>query len=239
MTVQRRALVVLHDHASSGGHVAQRLRQRGFLVEEVVVVPPERFHDPGVEFDFGDPTDYDLLVPTGAPWSVYDHDRVGSWVKPEIAWLAEAIDADVPVLAICFGAQVLATALGGETTTSGSVELGWMEIESDDPDLVPRGPWMQWHYDRFSVPPGATEIARSPVCPQAYRHRRALGVQFHPEVTPEGVGVWLDNGGADKALALGVDPAELRRTTAAHADRARRRAQVLVDAFLTRIAHLP
>lgn len=234
----RRALVVLHDHASSSGYVGERLRQRGFTVDELVVVPPERFDDPLVDFDFPNPADYDLLVPAGAPWSVYDHDRVGSWIKPELVWLAGAVDAGNPVLGICFGAQALATALGGETIRAARPEVGWVEIQSDDPGLIPRGPWLQWHYDVFSVPPGATELARNPVGPQAYRYGRALGVQFHPEVTADGIGVWLDIGGAETARALGVDPDLLRRSTAARADEARARAYVLVDAFLARIARL-
>lgn len=233
-----RALVVLHDHASSSGYVGERLRQRGFTVDELVVVPPERFDDPLVDFDFPNPAGYDLLVPAGAPWSVYDHARIGSWIKPELVWLAGAVDAGVPVLGICFGAQALATALGGETIRAARPEVGWVEIQSDDPGLIPRGPWLQWHYDVFSVPPEATELARNSVGPQAYRYGRALGVQFHPEVTADGIGVWLDNGGAETARASGVDPDLLRRSTAARADEARGRAHVLVDAFLARIARL-
>lgn len=229
----------MHDHASASGHVGERLRMRGFEIDEVVVVPPDRFGDPGVEFDFPDPASYDLLVPTGAPWSVYDHERIGSWVKPEIAWLADAVDADVPVLAICFGAQALAVALGGETVRAPRPEVGWVQIESSDPTLVPEGPWMQWHYDRFVVPPGAVELARNDVCPQAYRYGRSLGVQFHPELTAEGIGVWLDHGGDVGARALGIDPDGLRRECAGRDEQARIRAHQLVDAFLDRIADLP
>jgi GMP synthase-like glutamine amidotransferase len=232
----RRALVVLHDHASSSGHVGERLRQRGFELDELLVVPEERFHDPGVEVDLPDPAAYDLLVPTGAPWSVYDHERIGSWVTAEIAWLAAAVAADVPVLGICFGAQALATALGGETVRAERAEVGWVDIESDRPDVVPGGPWMQWHYDRFVVPPGAAELARNEVGPQAFRAGRTLGVQFHPEVTADGVGVWLDHGGADKARELGIEPDDLRRESASHASDSRRRAHRLVDGFLAQVA---
>jgi GMP synthase-like glutamine amidotransferase len=233
-----RVLVVLHDHASSSGNVGERLRQRGFTVDEVIVVPADRFDDPGVDFEFPDPAAYDLLVPTGSPWSVYDHDLIGSWVKPELAWLADAVDAGVPVLAICFGAQALATALGGETTRAARPEVGWFEVRSDDPSLIPPGPWMQWHYDRFTIPPGGTELARNDLCPQAFRYGRSLGVQFHPELTADGLNVWLDNGGVAEARAVGVDPDELRRDTAARAGPARPRAHALVDAFLARIAGL-
>jgi GMP synthase-like glutamine amidotransferase len=231
----RRALIVLHDHASSSGYVGERLRERGFELDELLVVPEERFHDPGVDVDLPDPTAYDLLVPTGAPWSVYDHERIGSWVTAEITWLAAAVAADVPVLGICFGAQALATALGGATVRADRPEVGWADVESDLPDLVPAGPWMQWHYDRFVVPPGAVEVARNDVCPQAFRVGRALGVQFHPEVTADGVGVWLDHGGAGKARELGIEPDDLRRESASRAADARRRAHRLVDGFLAQL----
>jgi GMP synthase-like glutamine amidotransferase len=97
---------------------------------------------------------------------------------------------------------------------------------------------MQWHHDRFVVPPGATELARNAVCPQAFTVGRTLGVQFHPEVTADGVGVWLDHGGAEKARELGIDPDDLRRESALRSDGARRRAHQLVDGFLTDIGKL-
>lgn len=233
-----RAYVILHDHASAGGHVSQRLRQRGFVVDEVTVVPSDRYTDPGVDFEFPDVAAYDLLVPMGAPWSVYDENRIGSWVKPELAWLADAVAADVPVFGICFGAQALATALGGSTVRSERPEIGWVPVVSDDPELVPSGPWLEWHYDRFTPPPGAVEVARNDVCPQAFRVGRSLGVQFHPEVRPEDIAVWLDNGGAAGARAAGVDPDALLRECAARTDDARSRAYALVDAYLSRIGRL-
>lgn len=233
-----RAYILLHDHASDSGYVGERLRQLGFVVDEVTVVPPDRYRDPGVDFEFPDVAGYDLLVPMGAPWSVYDVDAIGSWVKPELAWLADAVAADVPVFGICFGAQALATALGGATVRAERPEVGWFSVDSADPELIPGGPWLEWHYDRFSVPPGAVELARSDVGPQAFRFGRSFGVQFHPEATADSVGVWLANGGAAKARELGIDPEELRRECVARADDARLRAHALVDAFLARIGRL-
>ncbi len=233
-----RALVVLHDHASSSGFVGERLRQRGWEVDEVTVVPPERHDDPGVDHDFGDPADYDLLVPTGSPWSAYDDALIGSWLLPELEWLVRAVDQDVPVLGICFGAQAYSRALGGEVLPSETPEIGWQQVYSDEPDLVPQGLWFQWHYDRFTLPPGAREVARNDAGPQAYVHRRNLCVQFHPEVTPQGVGTWLDTGGEEKARALGIDPDRLRQITDARGAEARARAHALVDHYLTDVAGL-
>ena len=45
-------------------------------------------------------------------------------------------------------------------------EIGWHQVGTDAPDLVPGGPWFQWHFDRFDVPPGGVELARN-----AARHR--------------------------------------------------------------------
>ena len=58
------------------------------------------------------------------------------------------------------------------------------------PDLVPAGPWLEWHYERFCTPPGATELARTADAPQAFRLGPHLGVQFHPEATVEIVEGW-------------------------------------------------
>jgi GMP synthase-like glutamine amidotransferase len=231
-----RALCVHHDHVTSGDLVAGHLRSRGWRVEERVVVPPERFGSPGVDHRFPDPTGYDLLVPGGAPWSAYDDALVGSWLGPELEWLRVSATAGVPILAICFGAQALARALGGGVAASDRPELGHVGIETDEPDLVGPGPWFQWHHDTFTVPPGAREIARNAAGPQAYTIGRSLAVQFHPEVTPEIVAGWLANGGEAQAVRRGIDPARLLAVLRQQRTAARARCAALVDAFLARIA---
>jgi GMP synthase-like glutamine amidotransferase len=229
-----RALCVLHDHVSSSGLVGARLAELGWTVDELWVVPPDRFHSPGVDCAFPDPGEYDLLVPLGAPWSAYDDVGIGSWLGPELAWLREATRQDIAVLGICFGAQALARALGGHVIASAAPEIGWVDIHSDDESAVPAGPWFQWHYDRFVLPPGAVEIARNTAAVQAYRVGRSLGVQFHPEVTASTVDGWLRNGGAAKALERGLDPDALLAQTREQEPPAQQRTQQLVDAFVQR-----
>jgi GMP synthase-like glutamine amidotransferase len=230
-----RALVIQHDHVSPPGPVRDQLERRLFDVVEHQVVPEESFDRPGVTTAFPAVTDFDLVVPMGAPWSVYDSDLIGSWVEPELQLLRDADAAGVPTLGICFGGQLLAAAHGGEVARSTHPELGWVSVESDHPDLVPTGPWFQWHLDRWRLPPGATEIARNPVASQAFVLRRNLAVQFHPELTPGMLHGWLDNGGHRQVEALGIEVAELVEATAREAPAAEARTHALVDAVVDQL----
>jgi GMP synthase-like glutamine amidotransferase len=231
-----RALFVQHDHVSPVGPVGERLEARGYAVEELLVVPEDRFHAPAVDADFPDPTAYDVLVPMGAPWSVYDLATIGPWVEPELAFLRRGVDAGVPVLGICFGGQALAAALGGAVIKADEAEIGWTEVQTDEPDLVEAGPWFEWHHDRWVAPPGARVLARTAAAEQAFVVGRSLGVQFHPELTPTMLRGWLANGGAAYLEAHGTAPEPLLAQTDAMAAGARRRAHRLVDRFLDLVA---
>ncbi|MGX1371739.1 GMP synthase-like glutamine amidotransferase [Streptomyces canus] len=231
-----RALVLMHDHATEPGLIGARLQERGYDLTTVTVVPAERHHAPDVSFTFPAPDDWDLVVSLGAPWSVYDETAVGSWIGGELALLRKAHHLGVPVLGICFGAQALATALGGSVEPAPRPEIGWTRIDSDDPALIPGGPWFQWHYDRCTLPPGAVELARNEVCPQAYLAGRSLGVQFHPEITTPVVHRYLALGGREQCVRHGVDPEELLAHTRTLESTARDNARHLTDAFLDRAA---
>ena len=97
---------------------------------------------------------------------------------------------------------------------------------------MPHGPWFQWHFDRWVMPPGAREVARSEVSPQAFVLRRNLAVQFHPELTSGMLHGWLDNGGDAQATKHGCDPEQMYADTVAEDPASRARAYALVDAFL-------
>lgn len=231
-----RVLFIQHDHTSPVGPVGARFADHGFEVDELLVVPADRFGDPGVEVRFPDPTRYDVVVPMGSPWSVYDDALIGSWVRPELEFLRSAHQAGVPVLGICFGGQALAAALGGRVVPAERSEVGWYAVDTLAPDLVEPGPWFQWHHDRWAPPPGARTIATSPVSEQAFVIGRSLAVQFHPELTPSMLEGWLGNGGARYLEAKGRDADALLAETESMAEAAERRAHRLVDRFLELVA---
>lgn len=118
-----------------------------------------------------------------------------------------AVQSEIPVLGLCYGGQVLASVMGGTVERAPEPELGWHQIDSDAPDLVAPGPWLQWHYDRFTLPPGTEQLASSRAAVQAFSSGPHLGVQFHPECTIEIAKEWARQDG-ERLAALGVTDAE-------------------------------
>ncbi|MGJ9422035.1 type 1 glutamine amidotransferase [Aeromicrobium sp. CF3.5] len=230
-----KALAVLHDHCSAPGLIGDALAAAGWEIDTVTIVGSDRFNAPDVDFDFPDVEPYDLIVPFGAPWSVYDTNVIGAWVQPELDWLSAATAADTPVLGVCFGGQLLARALGGTVVLAETPEVGWHDVSSDDDALVPSGPWFQWHYDRFTLPPGATSIARNAATEQAFVHGRSMGLQFHPELTSDILQGWLDMGGDAKARALDLDPGDLVKATEHRHLESAARTRALVEGYLSTI----
>jgi len=143
---------------------------------------------------------HDGLVVLGGEQSALD-DALHPYL-PELAGLMAAFSAaDKAVLGICLGSQVLARGLGAENLLGAAPEFGWCDVAltpaaTDDPVLsgLPAGfPIFQWHSDSFTLPPGATHLATSPVAAQqAFRVARATyGFQFHFEASRAVVGDWV------------------------------------------------
>lgn len=129
-----------------------------------------------------------------------DQEAEHPWLRVELDVLRRLLDAWTPVLGVCLGAQLLAQAAGARVGPARAPEIGWLPVEltanaSDDALFasVPRRfDAFQWHHYAFDLPAGATELARSAVCTQAFRlDGNTWGVQFHPEVTREQVQSWL------------------------------------------------
>jgi GMP synthase-like glutamine amidotransferase len=163
-----------------------------------------------------------------------DHSPLDSDVQEvilELELVERAVKSGIPVLGLCYGGQVLSQVLGGQIERAPEPELGWHTLESVAPDEISNGPWLQWHYDRFTLPPGAQELARSPRAVQAFRHGCHLGLQFHPESTIEIVKEWarLDS---ERLAQLGIEDGEaLAEAGRAEEQRARQDAFRLFDAF--------
>jgi GMP synthase-like glutamine amidotransferase len=233
-----RALIIQHDHASPTGPVGRRLEHHGFAITEFLVVPQDSFDKPNVAVVFPNVDDYDLIVPLGAPWGAWDDACIGTWLIPELELIRHAVTANKPVLGICFGGQLVARAMGGSVAPGEHPEIGWTTIFSDDHEIVGNGPWFEFHFDTWQVPPGAREIARNPAASQAFVINKTLAVQFHPELEASSLKGWLDMGGDAKVIADGQDPVVMLAQTVAEDPAAEARTNALIDAFLTRVAGL-
>jgi GMP synthase-like glutamine amidotransferase len=130
----------------------------------------------------------DAAVILGSEQTAYD-DAV-PWLARELAFVARLLTVGVPVLGICFGAQVLARVLGARLYRLAEPEIGWVRVTSQRPGL-PEGPWPSWHRDAFDLPAGATALAVNEVCLQGFTIGPHAGVQFHPEATEAIVADWL------------------------------------------------
>lgn len=230
----RQVLFIRNDPTAPEALLGDVFAESGFEVSTFDVLPPGEPDNPMVEVTFPDPTRYDVIVALGARWAAYD-DAV-QWIAAEMDMLRSALAAGSGVLGVCFGGQLLARALGGTVSRATEPEIGWHDVHSDDTAVVPDGPWFQWHFDRFTAPPGTRELARSRLATQAFSHGRALGLQFHPEVDTALVDQWisedLKNERAGDLGQLGLHPDELRARTATELDDAVRRLRLLVAGFL-------
>ncbi len=203
-----RALVVTHTEAETAGTLQDWLPAAGV---ELVDCRPWAGDDLP-----GDLSGYDALVVMGGPQQAYD-DSSAPWLAQVKELLRTAVQASVPVLGICLGAQLLAEATGGRVAPGDDgPELGARLVAKrdaavDDPVFgeLPLSPVVvQWHWDAVvDLPPGAVLLASSPRYPhQAFRvGGSAYGLQFHIEPSKELVQAWVVADDAE-IRAEGLDP---------------------------------
>jgi GMP synthase (glutamine-hydrolysing) len=138
--------------------------------------------------DLPDHTEFDGVVVTGSRSSVYWDE---AWIPPLVDYVAEAAEAGVPVLGVCYGHQVLAEALGGRVAGMDGFEIGYNEIRRlrDDPLFEGVGETFTaftTHGDAVvELPPSATLLAENERSVHAFRDGHCWGVQFHPEYDVE------------------------------------------------------
>ncbi len=222
----RRARFLRHHEEDDPGLVGAALERRGFVVDVQLV---DDDVDP-VELD-----GVDVLGVLGSKWSVYDHDRVGRWLDVELEAIREADRRAIGVLGICFGAQALCVAVGGQVVPSPRLELGWVPLEGVPDEGLPEGPWLQFHGDQCLPPQTARVLLENDVCVQAFRVGPHLGVQFHPELDAGQLSRWFAAGADLVAAAAGIDPAALLAETAAIEASAAVRVDRLVEGFVDRL----
>jgi GMP synthase-like glutamine amidotransferase len=207
-----RVLAIVHQADAGPGVFAQAARDAGHELVE--------WHPPDAPPP--EPDAHDATIVLGGAMNVDQEDEY-PWLRDEKQLLGGLLEGGAPVLGVCLGAQLVAEAAGGSVGRASRPEIGWHEVEvtaeaAADPvlgALPERFEAFQWHSFEATPPPGASALARSPVCIQAYRAgASAWGIQFHAEVSEAIVETWLEDYDKDRdAVRIGIDPAALLAET--------------------------
>ena len=210
-------IAVLHnlDRAFTG-HASWAIRRSGVALDERRLRAGESL----ASLD-----EVDGVLALGGDQSVLDIDR-DPMLAAEAEFLREAVERGVPVLGVCLGAQLLAHALGGSVSRLAHRMVEWTPIEplpeaERDPVVgaLPNGAMaLHWNEDGFEPPAGSVELLRRvAVGAEAFRYgSMAWGVQFHPEVDPQGLEGWyldavseLEEAGVTEEAARAADAVHL------------------------------
>ena len=185
--------------------------------------------------------EFAAIVPMGGTAHAWQEEDF-PFLRVERLLLADAVEARVPVLGICLGAQLLARAAGADVCAAEVPEIGWLDIlpteaAAGDPLFAhlgaPTGVY-QWHHDVFGLPTGARRLARSALAEnQAFRlgDADAWGVQFHPEANLDLFESWIARNERGVREA-GVDEEALRLDVRRGMEVSRPFHAGLFDAFL-------
>jgi GMP synthase (glutamine-hydrolysing) len=207
-----------------------RIRYVNFHRDGESRVPVDRYHG---------------LVVLGGPMSADATDDFAHLGFEQEA-IRHGIDAQMPLLGICLGAQLMAASLGARVLRGTAPEFGWTRIVTTaagarDPllrHIEGSAPIFQWHSDTFELPVGAQLLASSPTCAnQAIRiGENAYGLQFHLEADARLIHRWL---ALREDLPVGdarsrLDAAATQRETRRYLPAAGRLAKAVFGAFIER-----
>lgn len=234
----RKLLVFQHVPYEPLGTLDAQFRDAGFRIRYVnfsrferVMLDVRRYHG---------------LVVLGGPMGVNDTDR-HPHLRQEMDALRVAIDAGLPVLGICLGAQLIAAALGAAVVRNPVKEIGWSTVKptsagSRDPLFKHLGrseQIFQWHGDTFHLPEGSELLAETDACRnQAFRYGgNVYGLQFHLEVDEALVRRWVSTPAMRQeieALAGAVEADVVLEQTSRYIGHSMRLSHAVFSTFISR-----
>lgn len=206
---QKNALIIRHVPYEGVAGYREPIEAAGYAIDRIDVT------DPGfAALDLREP---DLLIMMGGPMGVYEADQY-PWISCQLRRLALRLDAERPTLGVCFGAQMMAAALGAHVYPGPVKEVGFhpVSVHADAMAGPLRHlvdvPVLHWHGDTFTLPDGVELMASSHVYDhQAFRRgANLLAVQFHAEMGLDPrFNAWIEQW-PESVIEAGGDEASLR-----------------------------
>jgi len=221
-------LVLTHGYDIPAGYLGDVLADAAIPAETVPL-------DAGATIP--DHVDWSAAVSLGGLMGAYEEERY-PYLREEKRYLRDAVAGDMPVLGICLGCQLLADTLGGRAYRAPESEVAVDTVSLtplgvEDPVVAAlNGPTLIWHQDTWELPPDADLLAETDRCPQAFRKGSALGIQPHPEASPEIVKGWIDHGGREWLAERGYDADELLGAVESTRDTSERVGRAVFEAWV-------
>lgn len=225
-------LVIRNDAKEGSGQLGRLLEARGF--DQQVLL--------GWEADYNElnAVEFSGLVVLGGAQGAYETETY-PYLVDEVKLIQSFVDAGLPVIGLCLGAQLLATALGGEVQQNAIKELGWHDIqlhkEGMDDALMTGHPEsasaFHFHGDFFTAPPGCVNLAGSDIthC-QLFRYKENVyGFQYHVEVDQPLIEVMCLNN-VEYMAANGVDAHSVVDQSVPFIDEYMQRSAVVLNSWI-------
>lgn len=176
-------LIIQNDKHEGAGQLLTLIHQRKLMAKTIL----------GWDIDYKNiqADDYCALILLGGAQGVYEVDKY-PYLKNEISLTNMFIRLEKPVIGLCLGAQIIATALGGEVLQNQKKEIGWFDIQMNEgaeyDALMMMHPQTakayHFHGDYFKLPPDCVSLAMSELTQcQLFRYKKNVyGFQFHAEI---------------------------------------------------------
>lgn len=232
--MKKQAIAIRHVPFEDLGNLGHILEQNNYAVNYVEAAS-------GLVSQI-DPLNPELIVILGGPIGAYD-DVDYPFLKDELTLLERRLKADRPTLGICLGAQLMARSLGAKVYPGQEKEIGWFPIqlseqgEKSSLSYIASTPVLHWHGDTFDLPNGAIHLASS----SKYKNQAfawgecGLALQFHPEVTAQGLEHWLIGHACEISTTPNLGVSQLRKDTDCYAQTLEAHAALFWQAWLKRL----
>ena len=202
------ALVLQHLEFENAGLIGNVLGKRGYKLKNLDATRDDISAFPVNKAD--------IVVILGGPIGVYDGECY-PFINQELTLIEKSLKIKKPMIGVCLGAQLIASALGAKVQPMGKKEIGFSSLQLTDEgqksplSLIGTTPVLHWHGDQFEIPEGAKRLAETCICPnQAFSYENILALQFHLEADLNYFEHWLVGHAAELQQA-GINPIDLRK----------------------------